>query len=135
MNKLWEILVPVYMDSARDFTTTTWQDKFGNVQIFTINMDHHYAFDSFVRKISTGVTILRSAQGQWVNEGEVVRERMIPVRFMCNRIEAQKIARFALEHYDQEAIMCYVISSDVMMIEKGVNDEQVDNRLHTYLED
>ncbi len=99
MKSLYEILVPVcYQEGS------------------VIPMEHHGIFDAEVRKISGGMTILRSAIGEW---GET-RERVIPVRFMAYESEVHSLMIFAHRHYKQKAIMAYKLSSDIMIYEGSI---------------
>src|SRR5271157_4148641 len=89
--ELWEILVPTMsQDGKKPFRTR-----------------HHKAWDKKVEKISGGLTILAPGNGVWVNEALTHRERMIPVRIMCNRTQIDKIIDLTLDHYDQLAVMAY----------------------------
>lgn len=100
--RLWEILVP----TVRPNTDGT---KFFKTR-------YHRVWDEKVRAISGGMTILNPVKGQWVSPaGELFRERMIPVRIVATREEIEKVIDLALEHYEQEAIMAYEISSEVIL--------------------
>ncbi len=92
---LWEILVP-----------TMRNDK-------PVRTRFHRVWDEKVRKISKGLTILSPAKGQWFNkENELLVERVIPVRIMCNREQIELIADLTAAHYSQQAVMFYKISSE-----------------------
>ncbi|MBU2638689.1 MAG: hypothetical protein KJ955_06975 [Nanoarchaeota archaeon] len=100
---IWEILVPKYSNEGKEFA-----------------LKHHHAWDESVRKIAGGVTILKSAKGQWVNtKGKLFAEKMIPVRVFCTEKEIGKIIKLTLEHYNQEAVMAYELSSNVKVVKKG----------------
>lgn len=93
---LWEILVP------KDFS-----------------IEHHQVWDEEVREIAGGLTITRSTKGYWTSpKGEVLKERMIPVRIYCDRESFLKIVKYTLVHYDQDAVMGYRISEDVILYSK-----------------
>lgn len=59
---------------------------------------------------------MRPAKGQWVDEedGQVYKERMIPVRFAVETEEQlQTVVEETFKHYDDQiAIMYYLISKD-----------------------
>jgi hypothetical protein len=97
---LWEILVPV-----RDN-----RDK-------KIAVRFHQGWDAKVREISGGLTIRKPERGQWVHPESkaLFAERMIPVKFMGTRDEAERITEMTLDYYDQEAVMCYKIAEEVIM--------------------
>lgn len=87
-------------------------------QPFEIAMSHHYEWDDYVRKVAGGVTIFRSAQGEWV-EPETNRrysERMIPVQVACSREDMLKIATFTKEHYNQKKVFFYEVSNRVFIL-------------------
>ena len=93
---LWEILVP-----------TVRPDKPG--RYFTTRF--HLVWDEKVRKISKGLTIFKPAHGEWVApDGELFRERMIPVRVFCTPGEIELIANLVASHYSQKAVMFYRVS-------------------------
>jgi hypothetical protein len=71
---------------------------------------HHKEWDRRVRKISGGLTILRPVKGQWINDGELYEDRVIPVRILCTDEQIALIANITIEHYEQEAVMYYQIS-------------------------
>jgi hypothetical protein len=99
---MWEILVPTArrIESGKYFTTR-----------------YHRVWDSKVREITGGLTVMAPARGQWVNPvtGELFQERMIPVRIMATRDEIEKVVDLTLKYYDQLAILCYKISDEVIL--------------------
>ena len=96
--KMWEILVP---------TSNKEQE-------FTYN--HHKTWDEFVISISGGITIMRTARGQWVSPDNVrFKDRMIPVRVKCTRKQIMKIVKFTIDHYQQEAVLAYKVSDEVIL--------------------
>jgi hypothetical protein len=96
---LWEILVPRYTNERYEFS-----------------VDYHNRWDQYVRGIANGLTILRTAKGQWISpENELFCEEMIPVRVYCSREEIDKIVDFTLGYYVQKAVMAYEISSKVIL--------------------
>jgi len=98
---LWEILVPVH-----------WPDNNEFIPIVT-----HQSWDIVVREISKGMTILRSAIGEWQDGDTIVRERMIPVRLLATRKQLMKILEFTKEFYRQKTVMAYKLSKDIIMYE------------------
>lgn len=117
MKALYEILVPtIFGDNGKPISTK-----------------HHKEWDKFVQKITGGLTILKPAQGRWVNKGVEYPERVIPVRIMIekeeipevtaenlddlfNETKIEKIIQFTLKHYRQRAVMYYVVSNDVHIV-------------------
>ena len=97
---LWEILVPTVRNNGTK-----------------IPVPFHQGWDAKVREISGGLTIRKPERGQWVHPESkaLFAERMIPVKFMGTREEADRIADMTLEYYDQEAVMCYKIAEEVIM--------------------
>lgn len=98
--KLWEILVPASGNNDKEFT-----------------FEHHKAWDAFVRKLTGGVTILKTAKGQWVSpHGQLYTDRMIPCKVTCTKKQIKKIAKFTKKHYEQEAVAYYKISGGMYII-------------------
>jgi hypothetical protein len=98
--KLWEILVP---------TVRRADGK-------PIRTRFHRVWDNKVREISGGLTILTPAKGQWVApDGELFVERMIPVRILATRSQIEEIVDHTLGYYDQLAVLCYCVSSEVIL--------------------
>lgn len=95
----WEILVPAYSNNGKKYS-----------------VNYHHSWDRDVRKYTGGMTILRSAKGHWTNsKGKTFIERMIPVRIYCTKSQIEKIIDLTLEHYNQEAVMAYEISQNVII--------------------
>jgi hypothetical protein len=66
---------------------------------------------------------MRPAKGQWVSpDGQLFKERMIPVRIMATREQIDTIIDLTLEYYDQLAVMCYKISDEVILRAKEGDD-------------
>jgi|SRR5579859_4653291 len=105
--QLWEILVPtIRRIGGKPYTTR-----------------YHRVWDKKIRDISRGLTILAPSKGQWISPtGELLIERMIPVRFLATRAEAEKVVDITLEYYDQLAVLCYQISSEVILKHRAEND-------------
>jgi len=108
---IWEILVP-----------KNWPRRVQNELRISeeIDVDYHFKWDQYVKDLAGGLTILRSAVGYWNPEKKKmcfpVRERMIPVRIVCDEETIQKIAKFTLEHYRQEEVLAYKISDEVIRV-------------------
>lgn len=99
MGELWEILVPRAFNDGRE-----------------IPLEYHRAWDERVRKISGGLTILKSAKGVWESpSGEIFREAMIPVRVACTEAQIREIVDLTLDYYKQEAVMAYCVSDYVII--------------------
>jgi hypothetical protein len=97
LSKLWEILVPRCSNDGKEY-----------------DIEHHRVWDEKVRDIAGGITILRTARGQWFNpEKRLFVEEMIPVRIYCNEKSIDKIIDYTLQYYDQEAVLAYEVSSNV----------------------
>lgn len=96
---LWEILVPRVTNGGEE-----------------IPLSHHTCWDDKVREIANGLTILKSAKGIWKSPtGEVFSEGMIPVRISCSEEHINTIIDFTILHYDQEAVMAYCVSTQVII--------------------
>lgn len=108
MNKeFWEILVPASNNKDNKFTYA-----------------HHKKWDEFVKDITGGVTIMKTAKGEWVSPtGKLYVDRMIPCRIACTREEILVIIGFTIEHYNQEAVLAYKISEDVIL--KYKNEKKI----------
>lgn len=78
---------------------------------------HHRVWDKYVYGITGGLTILRPSVGKWISPTqELYEERVIPVRIACTAEQMDKIARYTLNHYDQEAVLFYKLTSDVTIL-------------------
>ena len=98
--QLWEILVPTVR-------------RIGNKPYTT---RYHRVWDTRVRAITGGLTILTPAKGQWVcPSGILYAERMIPVRLMCTEEQIVQIADLTAKYYDQLAVMYYKVSDKVII--------------------
>ncbi len=96
--ELWEILVPKADNDGIEFA-----------------VEFHRKWDSVVREMSGGLTVMRSAKGSWLNDGRLYEERMIPCRIVCTREQITKVLNFTKNYYDQIAVMAYKISEDVII--------------------
>jgi hypothetical protein len=93
MIKLWEILVP---------------HKFNDGTV--ISIDHHREWDKRVIQLAGGLTLFKRIKGNWKNTGEI----MIPVRVACVREIMKEIMKFTCEHYQQDSVMAYQVSEEVL---------------------
>jgi len=91
--QLYEILVPCQWNDARPVRTR-----------------HHREWDKRIRTVAGGLTILKPAKGQWVNNDEMYEDRVIPVRIFCTQKQIEKIGNITIEHYEQKAVMYYQLS-------------------------
>ena len=99
MKELWEILVPA-----------------SNNKDLKFSYEHHKEWDEFVKKVSGGVTIMKTAKGQWVSpDGKLYIDRVIPCRIICTEEQINKIVDFTIDHYKQEAVLAYRISKRVIL--------------------
>ena len=97
---MWEILVPTMKSDGVTPNRTRY----------------HRVWDDKVRAIAGGLTILRPAVGQWVSpEGELFKERMIPVRIMCTREQIEEIIDITMTYYDQLAVLAYKVSDECIL--------------------
>jgi len=95
---MWEILVPA---SSPEMPFT---------------MKHHKEWDEYVKAVAGGITINRTAKGEWISpDGTLFKDRIIPVRIMCTEAEIEKIIEFTISHYTQEAVLAYEISNHVKL--------------------
>ncbi len=103
MNKeLWEILVPASNNKDQKFS-----------------FKHHKEWDAFVKKTTGGVTIMKTAKGQWISPtGKIYIDRMISCRIVCIEHQISEIIDFTIEHYNQEAVLAYRISTNVILRHK-----------------
>lgn len=94
---LYEILVPTQTNDGKPLRTR-----------------FHRVWDSKVRAITGGLTIIPPVKGQWVSsEGQLFAERMIPVRIACTPEQIDKISDMTAKYYTQKAILFYLISTKV----------------------
>lgn len=107
MSELWEILVPASNNKDQNFS-----------------YEQHKEWDAFVKKITGGLTIMKTAKGEWVSPtGKLYVDRMIPCRIVCSEEQISEIIDFTIEHYNQEAVLAYKISENVILKFKSeIND-------------
>lgn len=97
---LWEILIPANSNTGKPFS-----------------LDYHKIWDEEARKISCGLTILKTGKGEWTSpEGKTFRDKMIPVRIYCTESQINELIQYTIKHYDQEAVMAYEISKNVKIV-------------------
>jgi len=97
---LWEILVPANSNDGLEFS-----------------LDYHKRWDEQVRNISGGLTILKSAKGQWLDpDGALFLDKMIPVRLYCSEPQLDQIIGITMKHYSQKAVLAYQVSSYVKLV-------------------
>jgi hypothetical protein len=95
--KLWQILVPTVRNDGGFF-----------------RLKHHRLWDEKVRSIAGGLTIMTPTKGQWLSSsGELFTERMIPVQIACSKDDIEHIADLTARHYHQQAVMYWLVSSEV----------------------
>ena len=96
--QLYEILIPVVDNERR-----------------IISSHVHKGWDNWVSQRIGGITILKNQyKGSWAGQ----YENMIPVRIACTDIQLEEILKFTIEYYEQDAVMCYLISSNVIIKKK-----------------
>lgn len=101
IRKMWTILVPCERNDGRPIYTR-----------------FHRVWDEKVRKITGGLTIMPPSKGQWVSpNGEVYDERMIPVMFAATEEQCDEIMKLTLDYYEQLAVLCWEVSSNVKLLE------------------
>ena len=103
--QLFEILVPCNYNDGKPVRTR-----------------HHKEWDRKVRKITGGITILKPGKGQWVHEGELYIDRVIPVRLHATQAQMNQVADITIMHYEQEAVMYYPVAPYAMI--HMASDEQ-----------
>jgi hypothetical protein len=109
---MWEILVPASGDKDKEFT-----------------YEHHKAWDEFVKNLTGGVTVMKTAKGQWVNPiGKLYLDRMIPCRIICTKEQITKIIDFTIKHYNQEAVLAFKFSDTVILRHK--NEAEIEEKLY-----
>ncbi len=97
--KMWEILVPTTRADGRPYRTR-----------------YHRVWDEKVRAITGGLTVLPVVRGQWVSPNkQLFTERMIPVRIATSRENIEKIADMTMAYYEQQAVMAYRVSDEVIL--------------------
>lgn len=116
---MWEILVPESMPMETSFTEY-WihlPSAGEGSKTYKILLMHHQKWDAKVREIAGGLTIMRTAKGEWIGERNYLyQERMIPVRVVCDRPAMAELADFTKAHYMQEKVLYYKVSEEVYFV-------------------
>lgn len=100
---LWEILVPTLRNNGKP-----------------IRVRFHNVWDEKIRSISGGLTICPVTKGQWISpSGTLFSERMIPVRIIATEEQISNIIDYTMKYYEQEAVLAYKISDQVILRYKG----------------
>jgi hypothetical protein len=124
MTSLWEILVPTEKRRPPEIPPDLWARAIGGDIEATHRIEkwkhystrYHRVWDEKVRAISGGLTIMSPVKGQWTsNDGDLFKERMIPVRIIATREQIEQIIELTLEYYDQLAVLCYKLSDEVIL--------------------
>ncbi len=123
MTAMWEILVPTEkrVKAPMPRPEDGWGDDIAGAlehwlrrQSYTTR--YHRVWDAEVRKITGGLTITAPVKGEWVSpDGELFRERMIPVRIVATRDQIEQVIQLTLTYYDQLAVLCYKLSDEVII--------------------
>tara|TARA_Y100000310_G_C20579166_1_gene762082 strand:- start:173 stop:535 length:363 start_codon:yes stop_codon:yes gene_type:complete len=106
---LWEILVPTVI--IRHVA-----EGHGETEAWPVTTRYHRVWDNNVLELtgSEGLTRPPAAAGQWENpNGKLFKEKMLPVRFMATEDAALEVMKLTKKYYNQEKVMCYVISKTV----------------------
>jgi hypothetical protein len=96
--ELWEVLVPKADNDGNEYS-----------------LNYHRTWDTIVREMCGGLTIMRSAKGVWVDGSDVYEERMIPVRITCDRETLMEILKATKTYYRQIAIFACKVSEEVII--------------------
>ena len=66
-----------------------------------------------------GMTIFASGRGRWKDSsGKECTEKIIPVRIMCSKKQMEKIVKFTMLHYRQQAVMFYEVTEKVKIVSR-----------------
>ena len=97
---IWEILVPRKHNNGTKF-----------------KIAYHRKWDKMVRELTGGLTIHPpTVKGEWVApDGQLFVDSTVPVRIMCTRDMIQQIMDMTARHYEQKAIMAYLVSNEVLI--------------------
>jgi hypothetical protein len=72
----------------------------------------HNSWDARIIAITSGLTLTKRVKGKWNGE----TEEMIPVRIACTYPQIRQIAEMTKRHYNQKAVMFYIVASFVEII-------------------
>ena len=79
--------------------------------------DCHWLWDAKVVNIAGGLSILPTIRGRWqTGPSPVICEPMIPVRIAATDEQMYEIAKMTGDHYNQDAVMYYVISNEAFIV-------------------
>ena len=96
---LWEIYVPV-VDNDGKFFTDEWNE----------------VWKKNVIAITGGMGKFPVVTGIWISPTkEVVEEPMRPVRILASRKQVQEILKFTRQHFSQECVMCFLLSTEIIL--------------------
>ena len=116
---LWEIYVPRQFNTGRPVRTR-----------------YHRLWDAKVMEISGGLSIITPIKGRWRSPDNVVyQEGMIPVQIVATEAEMRDIARITVEHYEQESVMCTLVSPHAFFVDalpQQKEDWKAKNKLGLY---
>lgn len=118
MKALWELLVPCQYNDGTPVRTK-----------------HHKAWDDKVKRITGGLTVLKPGTGQWVNDGVTYTDRTIPVRVLATDADMRRIIPMTMLHYEQLAIIAYVISERAEIFEAPPKIVDKFQRKNAYADD
>ena len=105
---LYEILVPT---------------KYGDTQK-PISTKHHKEWDKRVRTLTGGLTILTPAKGQFVYENSLLKERIIPVRIMCEESIMQQIVQLTINTIARrQSCSSYSLREPILLMQKEPQDD------------
>ena len=98
---MWEVLVPTVGNDGTPFSVR-----------------HHRAWDSYVKALSGGMTLIPPVRGDWIDPATSTeyRERMIPVRVVVTREQIVDLCKETARHYDQLAVLAYLIGTQTVMV-------------------
>jgi hypothetical protein len=106
---MWMILVPTISNEGKPF-----------------KLRYHKVWDKKVQDISGGQTILAPAKGNWISpKGILFSERMIPVCIIATKTEINKIVDLTLKYYQQEAVLAFKISDEVIIKYSNLNKKEI----------
>lgn len=96
---LWEILVPTQGNDGTPFTRR-----------------HHQKWDTYVKDLAGGMTLVQPVRGSWVDRDTEYTERVIPVRIMCTEEQITQICKETARHYDQLAVLASLVSERNVLV-------------------
>ena len=96
--EMWEILIPKYSNDGEQYTAAHCNEWKENILLIT-----------------KGLTELNPVKGYWINKKTKYIEDMIPIRVLCDETNIEKIIEETITHFDQEAVLAYVISNNIKL--------------------